>query len=162
MVRAYNARKHHTTGVTPHSLMFNREAKTKVDRMFNLDRIDLDAEMNASIAKVNREAEAGRIKKYYDRKVKRANLKSGKLVLWHVHDQGRGKSKKLNRKWQGPYRVIEVDHPKVRLEDRDGKQKLVHLNHVKQTECDETLGIFRGRGRPRIQRGRCSGSSLRS
>src|SRR5699024_2664694 len=114
MVRSYNARKHHTTGVTPHSLMFNREARTKVDRMFNLDRTDLDAEMNRSIAKVNRETEMARIKSYYDRKVKRTCVKPGELVLWHVNAKGVGKSKKLNRKWKGPYRVVEVDHPKVK------------------------------------------------
>ena len=158
VIRAYNSRKHHTTGVTPDSLMFNREAKTKVDRLFNLDRIELDAEINTSIARINREAETKRIKRYYDRKRSDAVLKPNELVLWHVQEQGRGKSKKLNQKWRGPYRVIEVNHPKVKLKDCNGKEKEVHLNHVKQIECDKALDVFRGRGRPRILRGRCSGA----
>ena len=157
VIRAYNTRKHLTTGVTPHSLMFNREAKTKVDRMFDLDRVEIDAEMNVAIANTNRAAETKRIKSYYDRKRKDARLEPGQLVLWHVHETGAGKSKKLNSKWQGPYRVVELDPPRVKLVDRNGKPKVVHLNHVKRTECDKELGIFRGRGRPRIQRGRCSG-----
>src|SRR5699024_4753857 len=127
-IRAYNARKHHTTGVTPHSLMFNRKARTKVDRMFDLERTILDSEMNESIARINRVTETRRIKEQYDRKRKPANLRPDQLVLWHVQEQGAGKSKKLNRKWLGPYHVIEVNHPKVKLEDRDGKQKAVHLN----------------------------------
>ena len=125
--------------------------------MFDLVRVEIDAEMNVAIADTNRAAETKRIKSYYDRKRKDARLEPGQLVLWHVHETGAGKSKKLNSKWQGPYRVVELDPPRVKLVDRNGKPKVVHLNHVKRTECDKELGIFRGRGRPRIQRGRCSG-----
>ena len=158
-VKAYNARKHLTTGVTPYSLMFNREARCKLDREFELERINLDAEMNRSIARINREAETTRVKKYYDRKKKiSARLRAGQLVLWHVQEQGVGTSKKLNAKWKGPYRVEVVQWPKVRLSDRDGNTKLVHLNHVKPIVTTRPLAIFRGRGRPRIQRGRSSGS----
>ena len=125
-----------------------------MDRMFNLDSIELDTEMNKSIAKVNRETETKRIKQQYDRQRKPADIRPDQLVLWHVQEQGASKSKKLNRKWVGPYRVVEVNHPKVKLADLNGKLKAVHLNHVKQIECEKPLAIFRGRGRPRIQRGR--------
>src|SRR5699024_9551607 len=37
-VMAYNRRKHLTTGVTPYSLMYNREGRTQVDNEFDLNR----------------------------------------------------------------------------------------------------------------------------
>ena len=88
--------------------MFSREAKTKIDQLFNLDGIDLDAEMNGSMAKV-RMAEARR-KRYYDRKLRSFQHEASllvdawELVLWNNHDQGIGKSKKPNRQWL--YRVV--------------------------------------------------------
>ena len=110
-VWAYNTRKHHTTGVTPFSLMFEREARTRIDRMFMLDRVELDPELNKAVALINRQAETSRMKRNYDRKVKKAKLGAGQLVLWHDQVQKRGTAKKLNLKWKGPYRVVKVDRP---------------------------------------------------
>jgi hypothetical protein len=156
-IRAYNARKHHTTGVTPYSLMFNREARLKVDREFGLEQPEMDAEMNETLARTNRETETKHMKKMYDRKRKDATLSPGDNVLWHKPDQKVGNSKKLNRKWTGPFKVIQVERPNVWLADCYGKERRIHLNHVKLTEHEEILGEFRGRGRPRKQRGRSNG-----
>jgi hypothetical protein len=157
LVRAYNEKKHFTTGVTPHSLMFNREARTKLDREFELERIELDPVINVSIARINKAAAVQRMKKQYDKKLRPSNLEPDQLVLWHVEEQGRGKSRKLNRRWQGPFRVVRVDKPNVTLADDNGKLKRVHLNHVKRIHYNKALALFRSRGRPRILRGRCSG-----
>jgi hypothetical protein len=157
-VRSYNSRKHHTTGVTPHSLMFNREARLKVDREFGLEQPEMDAELNETLARINRETATKHIKRMYDRRRKDANLSPGDRVLWHKPDQRVGTSKKLNNKWTGPFQVVEVTRPRVKLADRNGKEKWIHLNHVKQTGYEEITGEFRGRGRPRIQRGRSNGA----
>jgi len=49
-VRAYNAFKHHTTGVSPHSLMYGREARLHLDRLFQLDSIEVDLVQNVLLA----------------------------------------------------------------------------------------------------------------
>ena len=157
-VKAYNEMKHHTTGVSPYSLMFGRESRTKLDRLFQLKRTELDREMNMAIASNNRAVESKRFKTMYDRKCKKkADVMVDELVLWHVHEQGRGKSRKLNQRWQGPFRINAISGPRVTLVDRTGKKKTVHVNHLKRISYTTELGIFRGRGRPRNLIGRCGG-----
>ena len=157
-VSTYNTRSHLTTGVTPYSLMFNRLLVTRMDRLYNLSPPPFDETVNRMVAKMNRTAELKRIKKqYYKKKKKPGKLSSGELVLWHVQEQGLGKSKKLNVKWKGPYEVLEACWPKVKLTDWNGKEKTVHVNHVKLVETDRPLDIFRERGRPRKSAGRSSG-----
>ncbi|KAH9390450.1 hypothetical protein TYRP_023028 [Tyrophagus putrescentiae] len=53
---------------------------------------------------------------------KTSPLKERDLVAWH--------SKKLNVKWKGPYKVVEMEWIKMRFVDRNYKEKLVHLNHM--------------------------------
>ena len=89
------------------------------------------------------------MKTVYDRQAGPSNIAVDNLVLWHVPEQGRGKAKKLNRRWKGPFKVLQVDRPSVVLADRNGTQKRIHLNHVKLIESMEPLAVFRGRGRPR-------------
>ena len=158
MIYSYNTRKHCTTGVTPYSLMFNREARCRIDRMFDLERIEIDPEMHTSAARAKRAKQVERMKRNYDKRgINKANVQPGELVVWHVHDQGRGKSRKLNQRWQGPFRVVDVLRPNVVLADCNGKTKLVHLNHIKKSVTPRPLGMFRGRGRPRKLEGRCGG-----
>ena len=158
MIYSYNTRKHCTTGVTPYSLMFNREARCRIDRMFDLERIEVDPDVNKAEARAKRVKQADRMKQNYDKRgINMANVQPGELVVWHVHEQGRGKSRKLNQRWQGPFRVEDVLRPNVLLADCNGKTKLVHLNHVKKSVTPRPLGMFRGRGRPRKLEGRCGG-----
>ena len=152
-VYSYNTSKHRTTGVTPFSLMFGREAKIKLDRMFNLERPEIDAEINKTIAKINRETENLKTKKYYDRKLKKSKVKQTDLVMWHSEEQGLGKSRKLNKRWKGPFRVVKINRPLAILMDRHGKEKRIHLNHIKSIETNQPLAEFRSRGRPRNLRG---------
>src|SRR5699024_7851890 len=144
MVYLYNTRKHSTTGVTPYSLMFNREARCRIDRMIDLERIEIDAKVNKSEARAKRIEQMERTKLRYDKRgTNKANVQPGELVVWHVHEQGRGKSRKLNQRWQGPFQVVDVIRPNVLLADCNGKTKLVHLNHVKKSVTPRPLGTFR-------------------
>ena len=122
-VMAYNKRKHLMTKVTPFSLMYGRESRTGLNAEHDLNRRPFDAVTNKITASRNR-VEQRRMKKNYEaRGRRRADVKSGDLVAWHVQEQRLGKSKKLNAKWKGPFRVIRVKWPKVELEDRNGKKK---------------------------------------
>ena len=149
-VASYNASKHHTTGVSPFSLMFNRQPRRQVDLRFKLDIPPLDEEWNRAIASVNTKKSQAKMKRYYDRDVRRCEFEENDTVLWHVMEQGPGKSKKLNRRWKGPYKIKEIHRPTAILSDKWGRTKQVHLNHVKLYRSRVPLAEFRFRGRPRI------------
>ena len=53
--------------------------------------------------------------------------------------------------------MVSVERPRAKLVDRNGKDKWIHLNHVKRITYDAPLGEFRGRGRPRKLGGKCDG-----
>ena len=85
------------------------------------------SEQPAEKAQVKRKKQMERMKRNYERHgIRRVNVKRDELVVWHVHEQGVGKSRKLIQRWKGPFRVVEVQKPNVLLAVRDGKTKLVH------------------------------------
>ena len=125
MVYAYNTRKHCTTAVTPYSLMFNREARCRIDRIFDWEQVEIDPEVNKAEARAKRVKQMDRMKRYYDKRNTRpANVNTGELVVWHLHEQGRGKSRKLNQRWQVPFKVADVPRPNLLLADCDGNLPL--------------------------------------
>ena len=117
--------------------------------MAELEAIPVDPVNVRNLADTNRDVASRRMKALYDRDASASNLTVDSLVLWHVLEQGRGKAKKLNKRWKGPYKVVQVDPPCVVLADRNGSQKRIHLNHVKSIVSTAPLDVFRGRGRPR-------------
>ena len=153
-IMAYNSRRHHTTGVSPAALMLGRELRLMIDTQFGTCPKQIDIEETQAVAAQTAEVAEQRSKRYYDRVFRPSNLSVGDRVLWHLHEQGRSKSKKLNQRWQGPFVVDAVDRPMAVLSDRQGKTKKLHVNHLKRFDGDAQLGEFRGRGRPRL-RGRC-------
>jgi len=155
-IESYNMARHHTTGVSPFSLMFNRHPRRKVDLDFKLEVPHLDEEWNKSIASVNAKRNQARMKQYYDRNVKKSQFELNDTVLWHVMEQGVGKSKKLNKRWQGPFRIEEIHRPMAILSDKIGRTRKVHLNHVKLYKNRIPLAEFRFRGRPPNLGGRSS------
>lgn len=154
-VLAYNSRRHHTTGVSPAALMLGRELRLMMDAQFDTSPKKINLEESQAKAVQTATIAEARSKRYYDREFRPSNLTVGDRVLWHLHEQGRGKSKKLNRRWQGPFVVEAINRPMAVLADRGGNTKRLHMNHLKKFTGDAELGEFRGRGRPRL-RGRCN------
>ena len=149
---AYNTRSHCTTGVTPYSLMFGREPRIHLDREFALTTSELDMETNSDKAVNNTKERRRKFKRIYDRKIRKASLEQGELVLWHVAHQEKATSRKLNKKWKGPFEVVSVQRPIAILKDRRDITRRVHLNHIKRFVGRKEIGEFRGRGRPRNSR----------
>ena len=120
-VEAYNMSRHHTTSVSPFSLMFNRQPRRQIDLGLGLEVPQFDEEMKLTIGSVNTERSQEKMRKYYDRNVKERDFDLDDTVLWRVMEQGAGKSKKLIRRWQGPYRIQEIHRPSETLVDKYGR-----------------------------------------
>ena len=73
-------------------------------------------------------------KDLYDRGVRGSPYGVGDLVLLHSPAVPRGKSRKLHKPWQGPYRVVKALSPSVyRIVDcaRPRCKRVVHFNRLK-------------------------------
>lgn len=147
MTRAYNTATHHTTALSPHKLHFGVEARSELDREFGITHQRDDTQLLREIRTAATTRRAQHQKEEYDKKVKQVELTRGMLVLWHVHEKGQ--SKKLNKKWRGPFILANIAHPNGLILDRRDKSQWVHLNHLKPFPGEETqLDIIRTRGRP--------------
>ncbi|KAH7639739.1 hypothetical protein HUG17_3772 [Dermatophagoides farinae] len=98
------------------------------------------------------ENEAAQMKQkcYYDRKIKLEPLFSGDLVLWHQWDHSVGSSKKLNKKWRGPFVIKNRSVTNYEIADKNGNSRWIHHNHLKRFNGDSAtpLDTIRNRGRP--------------
>lgn len=160
MLRAYNVTPHCSTKISPWEALYGTQPKTQLDEKWPTLLGDRSLEIIKQEVGENLKKSQEIAKKYYDRTIKPSICKVGSIVWWHCPEQGLEKSKKLNIKWQGPFRVIEIDYPVAVLEDLNGKIKKIHLNHIKICNDEErSLGLFRFRGRPNLRRGGVEGES---
>ncbi|OTF76621.1 hypothetical protein BLA29_011851 [Euroglyphus maynei] len=92
-------------------------------------------------------------KQQYDKVSKLEVLRPGDIVLWHQLDRALGSSKKLNRRWRGPFKIFESDGPNFRIVDEFGNGRWIHHNHLKKFSADSNNLVsdyLRSRGRPRL------------
>ena len=146
VMMAYRTSTQESTGATPFSLMFGREARLPIDIMFGPPPGEQPASPS-QYALLLRRLEAAydcvrtqlslqqrRQKTLYDQKAWGAPYCVGDLVWLHCPAVTRGHSRKFHRPWQGPYEVVkvitdvlyriqQVKHPRRRV--------VVHYNHLK-------------------------------
>ena len=122
ILMAYRSSIHESTGETPFTLMFGREAQLPVDIIYSLPKETCNLEPGHKYAKVlcKRLEEAytrvrhhlGKQKDqqrlYYDTKVHGKAYKKGDCVWLHCPAVPKGYSRKLHRPWQGPFVVVKV------------------------------------------------------
>ena len=83
------------------------------------------------IARENLREEKTKAKDYYDKKTKETTHKVGDKILLHDETLRRGRSKKLESPWIGPYVILEK-HDNVNYTIKMGRRKLrVHVNRIK-------------------------------
>ncbi|RNA38462.1 Retrovirus-related Pol poly from transposon [Brachionus plicatilis] len=144
---AYNTAVHATTGLTPFEVVYERKPKLPVDLMFPTPNLELNLSVDSYATKVQQhllkcyelvERTSGsrihKFKFYADRNVRPADYTVGDRV-WLLNDaKKKGVSKKLSRRWTGPYTVIEkMSDINYRIPpDSKGKKKLVHVNRLKK------------------------------
>ena len=121
IMMAYRTSVQESTGATPFSLMFGREAHLPIDVMFGMPPGEesvspshyaflLRQRMEAAYHRVRSQLflQQRRQKNLYDRKVAGAPYCVGDLVWLHSPAVARGSSRKFHRPWQGPYKIVKV------------------------------------------------------
>jgi len=146
LLLAYRTSVQETTGTTPFQLMFGRNPRLPEDVLYSLpatsyDSVsqytkDLKGRLQRSYQAVIEHVQQKQThqKDVYDRGVRGSPYSVGDLVLLHSPVVPRGKSWKLHKPWQGPYRVVKAISPSVyRIVDcaRPRCKRVVHFNRLK-------------------------------
>ncbi|KAL5510338.1 hypothetical protein EMCRGX_G005867 [Ephydatia muelleri] len=146
LLLAYRTSVQETTGTTPFQLMFGRNPHLPEDVLYSLPMASHDSvtqytrvlkgRLERSYQAVIKHVQQKQIhqKDLYDRGVRGSPYGVGDLVLLHSPAVPRGKSRKLHKPWQGPYRVVKAISPSVyRIVDcaRLRCKRVVHFNRLK-------------------------------
>ena len=144
---AYNTSVHPTTGFTPFSLMFGRQARMPLDIVLGAAPspsattapeyvADLQSSLTTAYEHVRNRMgqQLQQQKTHYDSKVQGRPFQVGDLVWLHNPAVKRGQSRKLHRPWSGPLKVLSrLSDTTYRLQHvREGRRKpVVHYNRLK-------------------------------
>jgi hypothetical protein len=137
----YNTTPHSTTGFTPFELVYGHrpDLPTALTRPPKLTYSyedyakELRERIRAAnqIARENTKDEKAKSKLQFDKKSKKATFKVGDKVLLYDETIRRGRSKKLDSQWVGPYVILEK-HNDVNYTIKIKRKTLrVHANRLK-------------------------------
>jgi hypothetical protein len=138
-VYVYNTSTHTSTGYTPYELMYGFRSsmpsalQEKPDVQYNYDFLtELKTRLQAAhqVARERLISSKEKSKEYYDRNTKETTLKVGDQVLLYDETVRRGRSKKLNSQWLGPYDIISINRVNATIKKGRHRQK-IHLNRLK-------------------------------
>lgn len=140
-----NINENESTRYSPFELMFARQPRLPIDAALNyqkpLHMIDSDDYANevkthftmalTTIQKILDKAQ-GKYTDQYNKKAVEPNYKVGDLVLKDIRSCKRGLTTKLLPKYEGPFRIIEINYPNVRIQCLKNPKSLETL-HVNRT-----------------------------
>ena len=146
LVHGNNCTKSSVTGYKPYTLMFEWEPLHPIDVEFGVHTPDIAAVTTHKYVEKLRNKmkwafkkaaeislkESARQKRYYDKKIKCSQLKTGDLVL--VHQKGFKGKHKIQDKWKNtPYKVVEQKGPNLPIflvenTENPTKTKVLHRN----------------------------------
>ena len=142
----YRSSKNETTNETPYYLLFYREMKMPIDRVYSKDEEfpsveeylrEVNRRFRAAkeIFKIQREAIEEEKKQFNDSIRKSVNFEIGEVVLVLKRYVKRGHVKKLTHLWKGPYVVIQKFPSGINFEVQllvNGKDRhVVHASNMK-------------------------------
>ncbi|KAM0729433.1 Retrovirus-related Pol polyprotein from transposon 297 [Formica fusca] len=137
----YNTTPHTATGFTPFELIYWHRATLpmalsqppKPTYTYDDYAQELKEKLRASqqVAKEHLKNEKIKTKENYDKKTKEIKLKVGEKVLLYDETVRRGRSKKLDSLWTGPYTIIEKNSEVNYTIKRGRKTIRVHINRLK-------------------------------
>ena len=144
---AYNTSIQNTTGYTPFSLMFGREARLPVDLMFGSPNSDVNKvsystyteELQLKLIEAydyvrqNVSHQQRRQKEYYNQKFHGKAFVKGELVWLHNPVVKKDHSHKLHKPWSGQYKVCQrLSDVNYQIQDLTNyKKKVVHFERLK-------------------------------
>lgn len=137
----YNTTPHTSTGYTPFELVYGFQARlpSSIQSMPNLNYsyddylkdLKLKLQISHSVAKDKLIHKKHISKNYYDRNVKDIKFQIGDKVLLYDETVRRGRSKKLDASWIGPYEIITQDSPVNYTIMKNKKYYKTHVNRLK-------------------------------
>ena len=154
LLLAYRTSVHDTIGTSPFELMYGREVRLPEDIMFALPATVETARADyKGILKCRLQHAYQLVRKHtrrqqehqkfnYDRSIRGQPFQVGDLVLLHCPHVPRGRSPKLHRPWQGPFKVMAVLGPATyRIVNcaRAKKRLVVHFNQLKPWVSNESM-----------------------
>ena len=143
---AYRTAVHPATKETPFFLMYGRDTFLPIDHLFLKQTTHLQDDPNYKDVIIEQISQAWNIarqnilfsqesyKEYYDRKSKPPSYSVGDRVLLFTVLNKKGKTHKLHRPYQGPYRVIEVKEPDLKIISifkPNSEPIIVHMNRCR-------------------------------
>lgn len=145
---AYRTAKHSSTDVTPHRMLFGREARLPVDLIVGdgpgtnhhqsvpefVQVMKTRFQQAHNFAREKTGVASRRYKDYYDARAAGNPYKVGDRVWRQVPAIKKGLSRKLARPWQGPYIIIKkISDVVYRLQKEGGRRQrvVVHFNSLK-------------------------------
>ena len=152
---AYRGAVHSTTGVSPAKMTFGREIRLPADIAFGKPEEPKQTMPNymskfeEKMATIHRTARqnigiiSDQSKARYDRQTNAISFKEGDQVWFYNSQRKKGRSPKLQRDWEGPYRVIKKINDVVYRVQKGPrlKMKVVHSNRLAKYNGEDAESV---------------------
>ena len=152
---AYRGAVHSTTGVSPAKMTFGREIRLPADIAFGKPEEPKQTMPNymskfeEKMATIHRTARqnigiiSDQSKARYDRQTNAISFKEGDQVWFYNPQRKKGRSPKLQRDWEGPYRVVKkINDVVYRIQKGPRlKMKVVHSNRLAKYNGEDAESV---------------------
>ena len=162
-VAAYRATVHESTGYSPNFLMFGHEVRAPLDIVMGLPphsaepagTVDEFVNNKLGVMRAAYESVRNRLKRsaerqkhYYDLRVKAASFETGDLVWLYSTRRRQGITPKWQRRYTGPYTVLECVGPVNYRIRRSAKSKafVVHVDKLQAYIPPDTQTVWENLG----------------
>ena len=163
IVLAYHSTVHQSTGYSPFYLMHGRHPKAIIDINFPMSEhyrshrelayfIENNLKIIRELATKSILDKQKEYKRYNDHNSTSVDFKVGDLVCIKIGTKKKGRSPKFQRKYEGPYPLIERTSPVNFKVGGDKKGKIFHVNRMKIFKKLATREMIDGNNDPNLEK----------